>query len=54
MPTRRLGTEIDCSASQFQTIGEESFATGYNAMNSALLGPLRRVPKGMKIWITSC
>lgn len=34
---------------QFQAVGEEYRATGHNVVDSALLGPLGRVPEGMHL-----
>ncbi|KAF4637604.1 hypothetical protein G7Y89_g477 [Cudoniella acicularis] len=36
----------DLIAAQFKAVGDEYFATGYNVINGALLGPLGRVPEG--------
>lgn len=36
----------DLIAAQFSAIGDEYFATGYNVVDGALLGPLGRVPQG--------
>lgn len=39
----------DLIAAQFSAIGDEYFATGYNVVDGALLGPLGRVPEGESV-----